>query len=53
MQYDSIFVCVKIFAPVAIHHQMAEVYGARAMSWKQVWVFCRSFDNGRLAVVDK
>jgi hypothetical protein len=40
-------------SPAEIHHQLVEVYSANIMSWKQVWVWCTAFDNGRTDVQDE
>jgi hypothetical protein len=40
-------------SPAEIHRQLVEVYGANAMSWKHVWVWCTAFDNGTTDVQDE
>jgi hypothetical protein len=48
-----IFLHLKVTSPAEIHRQLVEVYGANAMSRKQVWVWCTAFDNGRTDVQDE
>jgi hypothetical protein len=47
------FLHLKGTSPAEIHRQLVEVYGANVRSWKQVWVWCTAFDNGRTDIQDE
>lgn len=39
--------------PAEIHRELVEVYGNNVLSRKQVWCWCREFDNGRTDITDE
>jgi histone-lysine N-methyltransferase SETMAR len=47
------FLRVKGTPPSEIHRQLVEVYGPNVISRKQVWLWCKHFDNGRTEVMDE
>jgi hypothetical protein len=44
---------VEGLTPVEIHHHLVEVYKAQVILWKQMWMWCSSFDNDRTNVDKK
>ena len=36
-----------------IYRQLVEMYGLKVIPWKQIWVLCNAFDNGRTDIQDE